>query len=214
MISRAFAAEAEKVAAQARDPLSIIVDVAAILSVIVWPIIILIALYLFREIIADLLRERIPAILRELAGKVTKLGIGGVTLEFAKAKAFTPGFSSATAGVDLRQRASAMQVTDSTARTFLNQLRDPTTADYAIVNLGTGDQWLTSRLYIMAVVLPRMKGLKAFVFFWTNRAQAAAISAGRSRTSSDGRSRESIRGSNAPMRPPIPMSLQPQTQTP
>jgi hypothetical protein len=55
-------------------------------------------------------------------------------------------------------------VNDSTVGTFLSQLTDPTSADYAIVNLGSGDQWLTSRLYIMAVVFARMKGLKAFVF--------------------------------------------------
>ncbi len=73
-------------------------------------------------------------------------------------------FASATAGIDLRQRATSTEVNDSTAATFVMQLRDRTVADYAIVNLGAGDQWLTSRLYIMAVVFARMKGLGAFVF--------------------------------------------------
>jgi hypothetical protein len=144
------------VANEATEPLKITLDIAATLSAIVWPIVVVVILYLFRE--------RIPALLKELASRVTKLDIAGVTLEFAKAKAFVPSFASATADIDLRQRASAMQVSDSTAGTFLSQLRDPTSADYAIVNLGAGDQWLTSRLYIMTVVFARMKGLTAFVF--------------------------------------------------
>jgi hypothetical protein len=160
MMSLAYAAAAET---PAREPLSVTIDVAAILGTIVWLIVILIILHLLREALPHL-RARLPTFLRELAGRVTKVGFGGFTLEFAKAKAFAPAFSSPTAAVDLRQRAGVMQVTDSNTAKFLDQLRDPAPADYAIVNLGTGDQWLTSRLYIMAIILGRMKGLKAFVF--------------------------------------------------
>jgi hypothetical protein len=164
MMSRAYAAAAETAAAaQAREPLSVTIDVAAILSTMVWLIVILIILFMLREMLPDL-RARLPTLVRELAGRAIKVGVGGFTLEFAKAKAFAPAFSSPTAGIDLRQRAGVMQVTDNTAATFLDQLRDPAPADYAIVNVGTGDQWLTSRLYIMAVILARMKDLKAFVF--------------------------------------------------
>lgn len=141
---------------QITGPFSTTLDIAATVSAIVWPGVVIVVLYL--------LRERFPALLRELAGLVTKLDVAGVTLEFAKAKAFAPEYASASAGIDLRQRASAMQINDSTAGTFINQLRDPIAADYAIVDLGGGDQWLTSRLYIMAVVFARMKGVRAFVF--------------------------------------------------
>ena len=141
---------------QVTEPFRITLDVAATVGAIVWPLVVIVVLFL--------LRERLPALLKELAGRVTKLDIGGLTLEFAKAKAFSPEYTSATAGIDLRQRASAMQVNDSTAGTFIDQLRDPAAADYAIVDLGGGDQWLTSRLYIMAVVFARMKGVCAFVF--------------------------------------------------
>lgn len=88
-------------ATEVTEPLKITLDIAATVSAVVWPIVVVVVLYL--------LRERIPALLRELAGRVTKLDIAGVTLEFAKAKVFVPEFSSATAGIDLRQQASAMQ---------------------------------------------------------------------------------------------------------
>lgn len=141
---------------EATETLQITLDIAATVSAILWPIAVVILLYL--------LREKIPALLKELAGRVTKLDIGGVTLEFAKAKAFEPVFSGATADIDLRKGATPMQVADSTGGTFISQLRDSTDAEYAIVNLGGGDQWLTSRLYIMAVLFARMKSLRAFVF--------------------------------------------------
>jgi hypothetical protein len=41
----------------------------------------------------------------------------------------------------------------------LNQL-----ADFAVINLGSGDEWLTSRLFIAAVMLERMRGVQVFVF--------------------------------------------------
>ena len=138
------------------QPLSIALDIAAAVSAVVWPVVVIVALYL--------LRERLPALLKELAGRVSKIEFAGLTLELTKAKAFTPEYASPTAGIDLRQRARAMEISDSTAGTFINQLSDPITADYAIVDLGSGDQWLTSRLFIMAVVFARMKGLHAFVF--------------------------------------------------
>ena len=138
------------------EPLKITLDIDATVRAVVWPIVVVVVVYL--------LREKIPALVKGLAGRITKLDIAGVTLEFAKAKEFNPEFASATAGLDLRHRASAVEVNDSTAGTFINQLRDPAAADYAIVRLGAGDQWLSSRLYIMAVVFARMKGLSAFVF--------------------------------------------------
>jgi AICAR transformylase/IMP cyclohydrolase PurH len=71
-------------------PLKVTLDIAATVSAIIWPVVVVVILYL--------LREKIPALLKELAGRVTKLDIAGVTLEFAKAKAFEPEFASATAG--------------------------------------------------------------------------------------------------------------------
>lgn len=59
---------------------------------------------------------------------------------------------------------------DSTAKTFLAQLTDERTGDYAEINLGTGREWLTSRLFIMAIVFARMKGIECFVFVETSGA--------------------------------------------
>ena len=52
--------------------------------------------------------------------------------------------------------------------TFVAQLREEGDADYAEVNLGNGNEWLTSRLFIMAIVFARMKRIKCFVFVETS----------------------------------------------
>jgi hypothetical protein len=50
---------------------------------------------------------------------------------------------------------------------LFQQLAEPSATDYAIVDLGLGDKWLSSRLFIFAVVLGQVSNLKAFVFVET-----------------------------------------------
>jgi hypothetical protein len=50
---------------------------------------------------------------------------------------------------------------------LFKQLAAPRQADYAIIDLGEGKKWLSSRLYIFALILGRVSGLKSFVFVET-----------------------------------------------
>jgi len=134
--------------------MNIDLDIAATVSAVIWPLVVLLVLLAYRE--------RIPLIFDGLAGRVTKLKFAGVDLELASAKSYAPTWTAGT--FDLRQTATALQVNDSTARTFVSQLCDQAGGDYAEVNLGAGREWLTSRLFIMAIVFARMKGVRAFVF--------------------------------------------------
>src|SRR5439155_2332269 len=137
---------------------NIILDIAALLSAIVWPVVLL--------IIALTYRKKIPGLVRGIASRLSKLQFAGMSIELAKAKEFVPDWS--TGALDLRHKATAVEVTDSTAMTFLTQLRQKGDGDYAEINLEDGKEWLTSRLFIMAVVFARMKGIKAFVFVETS----------------------------------------------
>ena len=47
---------------------------------------------------------------------------------------------------------------------MLEQVQSTTPADFATIALGAGDAWLTSRLYIAAVMMERMRGAQVFVF--------------------------------------------------
>jgi hypothetical protein len=122
----------------------------------IWPIVLLI---LFR-----IYRKQLPGLVKGLTGRLSKVEFAGISIELAKAKAFVPEWVGPSGALDLRHKATSFQVYDSTARTFLTQLTEKGTGDYAEVNLGAGDKWLTSRLFIMAIVFARMKGIKYFVF--------------------------------------------------
>lgn len=139
-------------------PVAISLDLAAAISAILWP--------LAAVIIVFALRKFLPQMLETFSQRVTKFGIGVFSLELAKAEGFTPDWSG-EAKFDLRRQAAATDINDSTQRTFERQLQTDSPADYAIVNLGAGCEWLTSRLYIMAIIFARMNGLRAFVFVET-----------------------------------------------
>ena len=124
-------------------------DIAAVLNALLWPLAVLVILLAYRD--------KIPGLAQSVASRITKVGFAGVSLELAKAAAFVPEWSGSPGTLDLRQKATAIQVNDSTAMTFSAQLMEGGTADYAEVNLGAGQEWLTSRLFIMSIVFARMK---------------------------------------------------------
>jgi len=65
--------------------------------------------------------------------------------------------------VEPRQLSSA-QIFDSASQTMFQELLRPAQADYAIVDLRSGEAWLTSRLFVFALILGEVRGLRAFVF--------------------------------------------------
>lgn len=140
-------------------PTSTLMEWATIFNAVTalaWPIAIV--------FVALIIREKLPTIGRTLLGRVTEVGFAGFSLKLAEAKPFDPKLSDSTAVFDLRSEATATQVNDSSVWNFISQLKEFDSADYAIITLGDGKEWLTSRLYIMAIVLGRMKSLKALVF--------------------------------------------------
>ena len=153
-----IAAAGETAKATSNGGLSISLDIAALLHALVWPIVIL--------VIALIYRKEIPVFIKSIGSRLSKLEFAGLSIELAKAKAFVPDWSAGA--LDLRHTAAAIQVTDSTAATFITQLSEKGDADYAEVNLAKGDEWLTSRLFILAIVFARTKGIRCFVFVETS----------------------------------------------
>jgi len=121
-----------------------------LIGALAWPIVVLALLLVYKETLVELVKK--------LSGRVTKLSIFKVELELAAVESRAPAVVL-NAFRDTTQAA----VSDS-AHTLFEQVRDTTPADYAIVDLGVGDEWITSRLFIAAALLERMRGLKAMVF--------------------------------------------------
>jgi hypothetical protein len=122
-----------------------------IVRILAWPITALILLVAFQE--------PLTAFLNGLGRRITKLSLFKVELELQPAKpaASLPLFD------EIRTAANAATINDS-SRMMLVQVQSGEPADYAEISLGNGTEWLTSRLYIAAVMMERMRGLKCLVF--------------------------------------------------
>jgi hypothetical protein len=125
-----------------------------IAEILTWPVVVLVALLVYRRTIASLVAK--------LASRLTKLSIMKVELHLAAAEPSGPS-------IVLQQLRDTTQaaVADSSLSLF-TQVRDATPADSAEIDLGTGDEWITSRLFIAAALLERMRGLRAMVFVETH----------------------------------------------
>jgi hypothetical protein len=64
---------------------------------------------------------------------------------------------------------NSAELADSSVALF-QQVQGTAPADYAVIDIGEGKEWLTSRLFIGVAMLQRMRGLKCVVF--TERFQA------------------------------------------
>jgi hypothetical protein len=133
-------------------------DVAALVSAIVWPALL--------GVLAFLYRRPLSRLVAELPGHVKKVSIGGVDVEFADARSAT--LTLAEGKIDLRKSGTSDDVNDSTLASFYAQIGDPSRIEYAVVDLGSGEEWLSSRLYVLSVLMRRMRGLHALVFVETS----------------------------------------------
>jgi hypothetical protein len=129
-------------------PGSMAVELAKALA---WPLVAL--------LIAGVFRRPIALFVSALGNRITKISLFKLelTLSPATAATTTPLLD------DIRTATNSAMISDS-SRAMLEQVQSNTPADFAEIALGDGKEWLTSRLYIAAVMMARMRGVKVFVF--------------------------------------------------
>ena len=110
-------------------------------------------------IMAQLFRRPLTAFLGAIGGRITKLSLFKVELELVQARSAT----STPLLDEIRSGAIAAPIANS-SRSMQQQVQSTAPADYAVIAIGQGDAWLTSRLYIAAVMMQRMRGVQVFVF--------------------------------------------------
>lgn len=118
-----------------------------------WPVVAAFALYLLRRPLAELVGQ--------LARRAKKLSVFEVSVELATLPELQPPWS--VGDIDAR-RLSSSQIFDSASQTLFQELLKPAQSDYAIVDVRSGQAWLTSRLFIFSLILGEVTGLRAFVF--------------------------------------------------
>jgi len=129
-------------------------DCVDLIRVLAWPATITFAVVVLRRPLAQFLES--------VSQRVTKLSVFDVALELSTVQEFSTTWSAPNLS-DVRQLSPAEEFS-SQATALLDQIRSDYGSDYAVIDLGAGQQWLTSRLFIFAVLLQRMRGLQCFVF--------------------------------------------------
>ena len=114
-------------------------DIAGIAQILVWPLILLVVAIVFRRAIATFFSGA--------ASRIKSFSVAGVSVELAAqpAQSLFVKDAAVDAGTD-------NDVNDSTLRSFYEQIEVKTPLEFAVVDLGEGREWLTTRLYILSVI--------------------------------------------------------------
>jgi hypothetical protein len=129
-------------------------EVVRLVQAVAWPVII--------ALLAVLYRKEIPKLFLALGGKISKFTAVGLTLEFTAPKPIADTLS--TKLNEIREPTSTGLPIPSAAPALVELIRSSAPADYLLIDLREGSAWLTSRLYLFAVVLLRVTAVKSFVF--------------------------------------------------
>lgn len=134
------------------DPRDVWDKGTSLVGTIVWPLTLGIVLFSFRSSIKKI---------------IEKLGSSGGEISFGGLGIKLPVVERASVGDDvlLFKTADPTTITNDSAKTtLLKMLREPDTREYVVINLGSGNEWISSRLFIFALMLQRMKSIHSIVF--------------------------------------------------
>lgn len=109
-------------------------------------------------VIACLLYHPLVGFITAIGGRITKLSLFKVELELKPAEA------AATLLLDDLRTATTAAAINNSSKMMLLQVQSGSPAHYATIALGSGEDWWTSRLYIAAAMMQRMRGVQVFVF--------------------------------------------------
>ncbi|MBN3760752.1 hypothetical protein [Burkholderia sp. Ac-20365] len=129
-------------------PSMIVADLARALA---WPLTAL--------AIAVIFRTPLSQFVSAIGGRVNKLSAFKIEVELASASA--PTYAPLLDYI--RTGTSIAPLADSSS-TLIDQLKSTEPADFAVIYIGDGKQWITSRLFLASVMMERMRSVKVFVF--------------------------------------------------
>jgi hypothetical protein len=128
-----------------------VLSVAEVVAQYCWPVVVLIALLL--------LHRPVRMLMENIATNATEVSLGS----WATFK--LPGLKQAPEDqVILNFKDLQGSVWQESGSNLLAQFQNTRTPEYALLDLGEGGEWISSRLFIFAVMLQRMKGLRCIVF--------------------------------------------------
>lgn len=128
--------------------------ISALIVGIAWPIVAVVALLV--------LHKPIGRFLEDIVKRVTKLSAFDFSIEFATISSPPPPWEDPTINEGFTLIGGV--ATSTTIQTLFKQIRNDTTWHYLIVDIGKGERWLVSRLFLFIVILQYMGGLRCVAF--------------------------------------------------
>jgi hypothetical protein len=126
--------------------------IAAVAEKIAWPLTVVVLVLGFYK--------PIRGALEQIGRHGGEIGVAGLVLKL-------PAMQAAPLGADVLSFKSGdpfLAVNNDGKSTLLHLLHEPGFRDYVVIDLGSGDEWITSRLFIFAVMLQRIKRVRCVVF--------------------------------------------------
>lgn len=129
-------------------------DIVRLIEVLIWPIIILFFLIRYKDSIKEFAKQALP--------RIRKLSIFNMLdLELQPIAELKTSWMGPIVNI---QQLAHSQIFDSTETSVLSELKAPSASDCAIIDLGKGHEWLTSRLFLFSFLLKYLRNLRCFVF--------------------------------------------------
>src|SRR6266581_349249 len=135
------------------------IDLASLLQAVTWPLIAIVAFAVFRPPLSDLVKI--------LGQRIHKVSVGGVSLELAEVSELKPH----SLDTEIRQLdAGLMPQSGATGISgLLSQIQHGGQHNYIVIDLGSesSPRWLTSRLYLLALLIAMINRPLCLVFVET-----------------------------------------------
>ena len=132
-------------------------DLITLVTGISWPIVVVIALFVFHKPLARFVEE--------LGKRTTKFSAFDISIEMAPVPNPPAPWEDPTIYEGSNLTGGAF--TTTTVMELFQRIRDGTTWHYLIVDIGNGKHWLISRLFIFTAILQYLGGLRCVVFVET-----------------------------------------------
>jgi hypothetical protein len=127
-----------------------------VIKTLVWPLVVALGILTFRRLLSQLLRD--------LGGRITKLSafhveveLSGIVTPSISLAEFTSEFEDLTGG----------SFTPTTMMELLRRIKEVDPLYYLLVDIGSGQRWLISRLFLFSFVLWRIGAVRCVVFVET-----------------------------------------------
>jgi hypothetical protein len=134
-------------------PTTVLNEVVDLIGAVIWPMTLLAVFLAYRN--------HLPRLIDGLSRRVSGVSLGSFSVSFAVATEVSPRVWDS---LKYLTDPLAMEAVPDSGQALFQLIGSGTRADSARIDLGSGTEWLTSRLYIFSIILSNVLGVRCLVF--------------------------------------------------